>query len=161
MSLSIKAAAGKLLISVQHIINTSLKSKTFAMKWKLSVVNPRLKSQSLDKISTSSYRPISLLPTTSKLVERAAQQQLLNKIEDMNQLNCSSHAYRKNMSTSTTLTDILDEINQGTEDNKFISMMSVDQSSAFDCVDKLILLEKLSRYNIGIQARQCTTIQES
>ena len=59
-SLAIKSAMGKLLIPVQHIVNTSFKSETFAMKWKLSAINPRLKSQGLDRSSTCSYRPISL-----------------------------------------------------------------------------------------------------
>ena len=153
-SLPIKAASGKLLRPVQHIINTSLLSKTFAMKWKLSVVIPRLKSKDLDRTSTSSYRPISLLPTTLKLVERAAQQQLLLFMEETKQLNMSSHVYRKNMSTTTTLTDIFDDIYMGAEENKFMSLMSVDQSSAFDCVDKPMLLDKLEKYNIGSDMRQ-------
>ena len=153
-SLAIKSAMGKLLIPVQHIVNTSFKSESFAMKWKLSAINPRLKSQGLDRSSTTSYRPISLLPTTSKIVERAAQQQLLVFMEESGQLNGSCHAYRKNLSTMTTLTDILDDIYQGADENKFMSMLSIDQSSAFDIVDKDILLLKLERYNIGISARR-------
>ena len=124
------------------------------MKWKMSQVNPRLKSQDQDRTCTGSYRPISLLPTTSKLVERAAQQQLLKFMEETQQLNISSHAYRKNMSTTTTLTDILDDIYQGADENRFMSLISIDQSSVFDVVDRKILLDKLQRYNIGLSARR-------
>ena len=58
------------------------------------------------------------------------------------------------MSTTTTLTDILDDIYQGADENRFMSLMSIDQSSAFDVVDRKILLDKLQRYNIGLSARR-------
>ena len=92
-------------------------------------------------------------PTLSKLVEQAMQQQLLKFMEETEQLNGSNHAYRYNLASTTTLTEILDEIYQGTEDKKMTSVMAVDQSSAFDCVSHQHLLQKLGRYNIGRGAR--------
>ena len=53
--------------------------------------------------------------------------------------------------TTTTLTDVLDEIYQGIEQNKVNSMMTVDQSAAFDCLQKDLLIQKLGRYNVGQQ----------
>ena len=148
-SLSIKAAATNLRSPIQFIINSSLKTSNFPMKWKLARIFPRLKSPELDRNEVSSFRPISILSTVSKLVERAAQSQLLKFLESTQQLNPSCHAYRSKMSTTTTLTDMLDEIYQGIEDNKIISMMTVDQSAAFNCLHRDLLLQKLSKYNIG------------
>ena len=151
-SLSIKAAATNLRSPIQFIVNSSLRTSNFPMKWKLARIIPRLKSPELDRNDVSSFRPISVLATVSKLVERAAQGQLLKILESTQQLNPSCHAYRSKMSTTTTLTDILDEIYQGIEDNKLISMMTVDQSAAFDCLHRDLLLQKLSKYNIGQRA---------
>ena len=151
-SLSIKAAATNLRCPLQYIINSSLRTSNFPMKWKLARIIPRLKSPELDRNDVSSFRPISVLATVSKLVERAAQGQLLKFLESTQQLNPSCHAYRAKMSTTTTLTDVLDEIYQGIEENKLISMMTVDQSAAFDCLHRDLLLQKLSRYNIGQRA---------
>ena len=87
-------------------------------------------------------------------MERAAQQQLLKFFESTSQLNPSCHSYRKGLSTTTTLLDILDEIYSGAEQNLFTSLMEIDQTAAFECVDKQLLLEKLARYNVGQAALQ-------
>ena len=105
------------------------------MKWKLACLTPRLKSKEADRLSVASYRPIAILPAISKLVERVAQQQLLQFFEDSRQLNPANHAYRKSLSTTTTLTEILDRIYQGAEDKYITETMTIDQTAAFDVVD--------------------------
>ena len=105
-------------------------------------------------MEAASYRPVAVLSTVSKLIERAAQQQLLEFFETTKQLNPSNHAYRRHLSTTTTLTEILDEIHQGTEQKKMTSIMTLDQMAAFDSVSHTLLLEKLERYQVGHEARQ-------
>ena len=151
-ALAIKSAKKGLVIPVRHLINASIKSSKFSMKWKIAEISPRLKSKDLDRNITSSYRPVSVLPTISKIVERVAQQQLLRYMEDTGQLNHGCHAYRKALSTMTTLIDILDEVYTGTENNMFTSIMAIDQTAAFECVNWELLIEKLERYNVGPRA---------
>ena len=148
---SLKVVAKEISRPVQHIINTSLRTMKVAQKWKVSKVTPRLKSNDLNKFDVSSYRPVAVLSTISKLVDRTAQQQMLQFLEETQQMNSSNHAYRKAMSTTTTLTEILDILYQGVEDKKLSSLMVIDQSSAFDCVDHYTLVRKLRRYNIGTE----------
>ena len=152
-SMGIKGGGISLITPLRHLINTSLVTGKVAMKWKFLALSPRLKSKELNKFLTSLYRPIAQLPTISKLVERAAQQQLLQYFEESGQLNPSGHAYRKNLSTTTTLAEITDEIYQGAEEKKLTSIMQIDQSAAFDVINHKFLLEKLERYNIGLEAR--------
>ena len=83
------------------------------------------------------------------LTERATQQQLLKHLEDTNQLHGNHHAYRSMLSTTTALLQASDMIYQGTDENAITSTMTIDQSSAFDCVDHDILVNKLSMYNIS------------
>ena len=152
-SLGIKGATEELGEPLQHIINTSLRNGKFSMKWKFAKLTPILKGKELDKSSVSSYRPVAVLPTVSKLVELVAQLQLLGFLEDSRQINPSTHAYRSNYSTTTTLCEIMDNIYQGPEDKLITSVMTLDLSSAFDMVDHDLLLEKLVRYRIGAEAR--------
>ena len=153
-SISIKSGGISLIAPIRHLVNLSLLSGKVAMKWKLSCLTPRLKSRELDRLSVSSYRPIAVLPYISKVAERVAQQQLMKFLEESEQINPSSHAYRKYYSTTTTLQEITDELYQGAEDKKITSIMTIDQSAAFDVVNHELLLQKLGRYNVGPGARK-------
>ena len=93
-----------------------------------------------------------MLPTISKIVECVAQTQLLKFLEDTAQLNMVAHAYRKNMSTATTITAITDELYMATEGKKISQLMTIDQSSAFDCINHDTLLRKLKLYNLSDSA---------
>ena len=67
------------------------------------------------------------------------------------QLNPNNHANRKQLSTMTLL-EITDEKYQGNEKQKMTSLMTVDQSATFECVDFKILLQKLDKYHVGQSA---------
>ena len=75
---ALKDATSILAPPIKHIINVSLRTSTYANCWKLSKLVPLLKSKDLNKLSPSAYRPIAILPALSKIVEKAAQTQLLN-----------------------------------------------------------------------------------
>ena len=102
----------------------------------------------LSKTEPSSYRPISLLPAVGKLVERAVQVQLLEYMISSNQLNNFHHAYRKDHSTVTAIMKICDYIYEAVDENKIAGLMTIE-SSAFDCVDAIILDQKLGLYNVS------------
>ena len=91
---------------------------------------------------------MSQLPLLSKLTECALQVQLLSFLENTKQLSVNSHAYRKNLSTTTAVLQIMDLIQQGTDENLFTATLGMDQSAAFDCVNHSILVNKLKYYNI-------------
>ena len=101
---------------LRHLINVSLSESVFANRWKVARVFPLLKDKDLNRLTPASFRPVSLLPTISKVVEMAAQQQLLEFMETSGQLNRSGHAYRKFLSTTTTVAEIADNLYQATED---------------------------------------------
>ena len=92
------------------------------------------------------------MPTISKLVEKAAQSQLLEFMEVNKLLNDNSHAYRAGLSTTTTILDLTDRIYESIDENKLASLMTLDQSAAFDCVPHNVLLQKLQLYNLDKSA---------
>ena len=69
---------------LHHIINLSIKSKTIPSVWKIAKIIPTHKKGSLD--DPKNYRPISILPVLSKILERAIHEQLSSFLEEHNLL---------------------------------------------------------------------------
>ena len=101
----------------------------------------------------SSYRPISLLPLVSKLVEHCIQKQVLKFIESTKQFNWNNNTYRKYYNTATALLQILDAIHEATDENTIAAILTIDKSAAFDTIFHSILEYKLELYNFGESAR--------
>ena len=151
-SWSLKLIAEHIYIPIHHIINLSIRNKKFANKWKLAKVIPLHKGGKTDKTSPANYRPISLLPIIAKLAGRAIQIQLLNFMETTGQLNINSHAYRRFHSTTTAMLQMLDLIFTAMDRNLITVLTTVDESSAFDCVNHENLIRKLRLYNCSEDA---------
>ena len=77
-----------------HIFNTSLLTCTFPDKMKIAKVIPLYKGDG-DSSSVSNYRPISLLPTLSKIFERIMCESLTNHLEQNNLLFDFQFGFRK------------------------------------------------------------------
>ena len=145
-ALTIKMAAGALVRPLTHIINTSIGTSSFASKWKVAKVIPILKSSDSSKMDPASFRPVSLLPVVSKIVERSVQSQLQDHMEQQGLLSKNSHAYRRNLSTSTAMMQIVDELHSATERNQISELLALDQKAAFDMVSHTILVDKMKVY---------------
>ena len=145
---TIKLAAENLIMPIKHLVNTSLREARFANKWKIAKTIPILKDKDLDKTSPNSYRPVALLSTISKVVERMAQLKLMDHLETTGQLNPNSHAYRQGLNTTSTLMQITDGLYMAAENKQISSLMATDKSAAFDCVRHSLLLQKLKLYKL-------------
>ena len=146
---SLKIAPEILANPICHLVNLSVDQMTFPHRWKTARVIPLFKGKGSDKCSPSGYRPISLLPTLAKITERVVQTQVQEFLETTGQINSNQHAYRKNCSTATTLLQLSNAIMRATDQNLIATIITIDESAAFDCVSIDILLRKLSLYNIG------------
>ena len=70
----LKLAAPVVCKSLAYICNLSLLTSTFPSKWKQAKVTPIFKAG--DKDDVNNYRPISVLPIVSKVIERSVHNQL-------------------------------------------------------------------------------------
>lgn len=128
------------------IINTSIVSSTFPRKWKYPHVIPFFKSG--DKDEVSNYRPISLLPIMSKILEKIVAKQLMTYLENNHILSNHQHGFRANLSTETALMKVTEKLYSNIDNKKISLLMLLDLSKAFDSVSHDILIKKLLLYNI-------------
>ena len=128
------------------IINTSIVTGIFPKSWKHPFVIPYFKKGDTDNVSN--YRPISLLPILSKILEKIVANQLMLFLESNKLLSESQHGFRKNLSTETALMKVNEVIYNNIDNQKISLLLLLDLSKAFDSVSHEILLEKCNDLNI-------------
>ncbi len=127
------------------IINTSIVTGTFPKTWKHAFVTPLHKNGDPD--DSSNYRPISLLPISSKVLEKSVATQRVKYLEVNKLLSKNQHGFRPISSMTTALTVLTDKI-YNNMDNKRIALLTLCYlSKAFDSVSNIILLGKVNKYD--------------
>ena len=114
---------------------------------KIARIIPLFKSG--DKHNVSNYRPISLLPQFSKIVENIFNNRLMNNfLNSNNLLYLRQYGFRKNMSTAMAIMELVENITNAMDNGKFTICVFIDLKKAFDTVDHSILVTKLDHYGI-------------
>ena len=137
----LKLGAKQLIPSITHILNLSITTKTFPEAWKTAKVIPLHKKD--DLMDPKNYRPVSLLSTMSKLLERVIYLQLVSYLEKEKILNSSHHGFRKSHNTTTALIEMHDAWVEAFDHGELSAVTILDMSAAFDLVNHDILLKKL------------------
>ena len=148
-ALALKHGAKILYGPITHIINCSIRTLKFATKWKIGKLLPLHKGKGLDPLDPKLYRPISLLPVIGKITEKILQKQIMNFMESSGQLNNNIHSYRKQHSTVSAMLQLSDEIFRGCNEKKITTLVTLDQSAAFDVIRHETLRNKLQLYNFS------------
>ena len=128
------------------IVNTSIVTGKYPDPWKHPHIVPIFKSGDADNVAN--YRPISLLPIISKILEKIVANQLIAFLENNNLISKSQHGFRPHLSTETALLTITNKIYENIELKKISLLLLLDLSKAFDSVSHQILLDKCCMLNI-------------
>ena len=130
------------------IINQMLRVGIFPDLLKISKDVPIYKKD--DNTNLSNYRPISLLPSMSKIFEKGVLEQLFTYLDDNNLIHRHQYGFRKHHSTEYAALHIVDYLYMYYKlDLKKISInLHLGLSKAFDSLLHEILLKKLQHYRI-------------
>ena len=86
-----------------HIVNLSLYHGIFSNDMKLAKIVPIFKNGNTKLFNNNYYRPISILPAFSKILEKIVCNRLLHFLETKNGLYKHQYAFRKNHTTLSIL----------------------------------------------------------
>ena len=152
-----KISAYFLKLCIQHItgplkeiVNSSFRVSNFPTRWKMALVKPLPKINI--PLEPSDFRPISLLPAVSKIMEKIAAKQMVEYLKAKRLLDNYQSAYKSNHSTLTALLNITDDIYDALENSQVTFLILLDYSKAFDCANHRLILAKLEKFGFNKQA---------
>ena len=144
----IKLAKPSITDHITTIVNKSLSTSVFPDELKVAQIAPLHKKNST--LEKGNYRPVSLLPVLSKVLERAINTQLTDFFN--HHFNTYLSAFRPGYGCQSTLLKVVEDWKQALDENKYVAAILMDLSKAFDCLPHDLLLLKLKYYGIADSA---------
>jgi len=126
----IKETWDKAPLVIHNILNNCMRNCVFPDLWKKSLLKVILKSKSRNKQLLGSYRPISLLPTISKVYERIILQRIQSTYEDSGLSSPKQHGFRAGRSTEDAILYLKEYI--ALTPKKYVVALFIDIQGAFD-----------------------------
>ena len=137
----LKDGASVLAKPISQICNLSIKYTIFPSKCKIAKLKPLFKKGS--KTAPKNYRPISLLPLISKIIEKVVHDQTQMFLDKYNIIYRYQSGFRKFYSTDSCLSYLNNKISTGFEAGLFTGMILIDLQKAFDTINHDILINKM------------------
>lgn len=128
--------------SLTYIINRYLTTGIFPDDWKVARVTPI-------KTNPNNYRPISVLPIVSKLIERVVfTQSVYDFLMRHDLLTDAQSGFRPCHSTLTAFLDITSDCFSSMDNGLLNGVLFLDLKKPFATIDHEILLKKLNFYGV-------------
>ena len=133
---------------IASCLNSALNLGKFPETLKLAEVTPFFKKG--DKFLKENYRPISILPSLSKIFERIIFNQLAGYFDSI--FHSQLCGFRSKHNTQHALLRMIGHWHQCLDRSGKVGSILMDLSKAFDCIDHELLIAKLSAYGLDHQS---------
>lgn len=124
------------------LMNRTINEGKIPSEWKHALVTPVHKAG--PKTDPSNYRPISVLPVFSKILERAVHGMVYSYLQENKLLSSIQSGFRPLHSTSMCLTHVTNNLLENVDKGLPTGLLFLDLSKAFDTLDHNIMLDKLT-----------------
>ena len=165
----LKYIVDAIMIPLCHVFNLSFRTGYIPTCLKTALVKPVFKKGEANQFTN--YRPISLLSSFAKLLEKIAANQMMNYLNKYKLLYEHQYGFRNKHNTTQPVIQFLDKVYNALNKNELTISVFIDLTKAFDTCDTDILLYKLNFYGFKGLAntwfesylkgrKQCTSINE-
>ena len=144
----LKFIAEEISKPMAHLINTSFEHSYTPPEWKCSRIIPIFKSGNRELVNN--YRPIALLSTFSKILEKQMSYQVWRHLNSNKILSDQQYGFKHGCSTEHLLIDLMDKLFKNKNAKKYTLAIFVDCRKAFDVVDHDILKAKIAHYGLPV-----------
>ena len=129
-------------------LNRGLEVGNFPCTIKLASVTPVYKKD--NRPVKGNYRPVSILPSISKVFERCVYKQMFQFFEGIiSKYQCG---FRKGHSAQHALISLLEKWRYSVDQGGMFGALLTDLSKAFDCLPHDIIIAKLNAYGFDMKA---------
>jgi hypothetical protein len=132
---------------LSHVFNLSLGSGVFPQQLKQCRVIPIFKAG--NRLDVDNYRPISLLSSISKILEKIVAEKLLFHLTNNDLLYTHQYGFIPKRSSEHNLLHIVNYVTAALNDGNFCVGVFLDLKKAFDVCSHTILLKKLKKMGIN------------
>ena len=142
----LKQTAVSIAPGITKLMNESIRSGNFPNAWKTSSIVPIPKGN--NHTSVSNYRPISLLPILSKLLEKHVHCIISNHLSVHHPIALQQWGFQPKKSSVSALIDVIHEWSTALDNGHEICAVFFDLQKAFDSVPHKSLMHKLSSIDL-------------
>jgi hypothetical protein len=142
----IKFISNEMTPVLTHLVNQCISSSLYPDKLKIGLIRPIHKKGSY--IDTNNYRPITILSTIDKIIEKYLGKKINDFLSSNDIIHDRQFGFQKGKNTSQLLAKFTDEVNAHLNDRKHVIVTMIDFSKAFDTLNHKILYEKLQQSGI-------------
>ncbi len=133
-------------VPLTHVFNLSFSTGIFPEKLKESRIVPIYKTG--DPSLCDNYRPISLVNTLSKILEKIVATKLTNHLQINKLLYEHQYGFQRGLSTEHNLLHVINNISSALNNGNYCIGVFLDLRKAFDVCSHDILLKKLTKFGI-------------